>query len=47
MIRLLVEEGSSFIDPDGPNVVADASVPGRLVLELPLTGGRGYAGAVC
>ena len=37
-IRLLVEEGSRFIDLDGPNVVAEVSTPGRLVLELPLTG---------
>ena len=38
MIRLLVEEGERFIDPDGPNVVAEDSLPGRLVVELPLTG---------
>ena len=38
MIRLLVEEGERFIDPDGPNVVTEVSLPGRLVLELPLTG---------
>ena len=37
-IRLLVEEGNRFIDLDGPNVVAEVSTPGRLVLELPLTG---------
>ena len=37
-IRLLVEEGGRFLDPNGPNVVADVSTPGRLVLELPLTG---------
>ena len=37
-IRLLVEEGSRFLDPNGPNVVAEESTPGRLVVELPLTG---------
>ena len=35
-IRLLVEEGGRFIDPNGPNVVSEGS--SQLVLELPLTG---------
>ena len=38
LIRLLVEEGERVIDPNGPNVVAEESTPGRLVLGLPLTG---------
>ena len=38
MIRLLVEEGNRFLDPNGPNVVAEVSTPGRLVLEYPLIG---------
>ena len=37
-IRLLVEEGSRFLDPNGPNVVAEISTPGRLVLEYSLAG---------
>ena len=36
LIRLLVEEGQRFLDPNGPNVVAEGS--SRLVLELPFTG---------
>ena len=36
MLRLLVEEGQRFLDPNGPNVVSEGS--SQLVLELPFTG---------